>query len=419
MKKQIIIALAFSMSAFSFAQKKELKTAEKAIKISKYAEAKAALKQAEGLMSAMDDKTKAKYYYLNGQALYAGGTASIEDSDKSLESLNKAESAYPAEVKKLKEDIANNLVTKGNSFYEKNDYAISSKYFEKAYRLRQKDTLFLYYAAATAVSVKDYDRALTLYEELKQLDYTGISTQYIAINKETDKEETFDSQSMRDISVKAKTHINPSEKVTESKKPEIFKNIALIYISKEESDKAISSIKEARVLNPDDAGLVITEANIQYKLGNTEEFKSLLEKATTMEPDNPNLHYNIGIVNMESGNTEAAESCFEKVLELESSNANAALNLSYLSIEEGNLVIEEMSKLGMSNADNIKYDKLKVVKNNLFQKGADILSKFVSENPDANLKEIYTQLKNIYSALGETQKAKEIQAKLEAVTSEN
>src|SRR5690606_27696165 len=71
MKKQIIIALAISISAFSFAQKKELKAVEKAIKGNNYAEAKSALKQAESLMSAMDEKAKAQYYYLHAQALYA------------------------------------------------------------------------------------------------------------------------------------------------------------------------------------------------------------------------------------------------------------------------------------------------------------------------------------------------------------
>ncbi|HMR15303.1 MAG TPA: hypothetical protein PKD13_02370, partial [Mariniflexile sp.] len=79
MKKQIIIAVAISLSAFSFAQKKELKEAEKALKGNNYAEAKTALKQAETMMSSMDDKLKDQYHYLHAQALYAGGAASIND----------------------------------------------------------------------------------------------------------------------------------------------------------------------------------------------------------------------------------------------------------------------------------------------------------------------------------------------------
>ena len=64
MKKQLIIALAISIGALSFAQKKELKQAEKAIKASKFAEAKTALGQAESMVSSMDAKLKNKYYYL-------------------------------------------------------------------------------------------------------------------------------------------------------------------------------------------------------------------------------------------------------------------------------------------------------------------------------------------------------------------
>ena len=147
MKKQIIIALAFSISAFSFAQKKELKAVEKAIKGSNYAEAKAALKQAEGLMSEMDEKSKTKYYYLLGQALYAGGAGSMEDVDGALDSLEKAKGAYGSEIATLKQEMVNGMLTKGNESYEKKKFSLASKYFEKSYRLSQKDTLFLYYEA--------------------------------------------------------------------------------------------------------------------------------------------------------------------------------------------------------------------------------------------------------------------------------
>lgn len=63
MKKQIIVALALTFSVFSFAQKKEVKAAEKAIKSNNFANAKTAISAAEKLISAMDDKTKAKFYF--------------------------------------------------------------------------------------------------------------------------------------------------------------------------------------------------------------------------------------------------------------------------------------------------------------------------------------------------------------------
>jgi len=73
-----------------------------------------------------------------------------------------------------------------------------------------------------------------------------------------------------------------------------------------------------------------------------------------------------------------------------------------------------MGNLGMSKADDAKYEVLKVKKNDLFQAGAKVLTDFMSKNsnPDIN---ILVQLKNIYSALGDALKSKEIGAKIDAM----
>ncbi|KAA5823662.1 tetratricopeptide repeat protein [Algibacter amylolyticus] len=414
MKKQLIIALAFSISAFTFAQKKELKLAEKAIKSNNFAEAKAAITQAEGLLSGMDDKLKAKLYFLKGQALYANGKGSINDISAALENLEKVEGAYGSEIKEMKQTISNNLITTGNKAYEGQDYSKASKYFEKAYRVKTQDTMFLYYAAATAVNEQEYDRALSLYEELKDLGYTGVSKEYFATNKETGEEEILTKET-RDLYVKTGTYIKPGERTTESKKPEIVKNIALIYISNGDNEKALTAIKDARAENPDNVDLIINEANIYLQLKDEDKFKDLIEQALVKQPDNASLHYNVGVVNMNKGDSEAAKKSFEKVLSLEPSYSDAALNLSNYYIEKGNVVIEAMGKLGMSKADDAKYEKFKVEKNQLFQNGADILLDFISKNPDTK-SDIYTQLKNIYLALGETAKANEMSNKIAAMS---
>ena len=414
MRNQIILALAFSISAFSFAQKKELKTAEKAIKNNNYAEAKAAINQAEGLISAMDEKSKAKFYYLKGQALFANGKGSLSDIDAALESLGKVEGSYGTEVEQLKQSMSNSLLTTGNTAYEGENFSKASKYFDKAYRVSKKDTLFLYYAAATAVNVQEYDRALNIYEELKDLGYTGIEKQYFATDKESGKEVVLD-KGTRDLYVKAKSHIKPGERNTESKKPEIVKNIALIYISNGDNEKALTAIKDARAENPENVDLIINEANIYLQLKDEDKFKELIEEALVKQPDNPVLQYNVGVVSMNKGDIENAQISFEKVLGLDPTYSAAALNLSNIYIEKGNVLIEDMGKLGMSKADDIKYEKLKIQKNEQFQKGADILTSFIEKNPDAGA-DILTQLKNIYSALGETQKSKEMGAKIDAMT---
>ena len=71
--------------------------------------------------------------------------------------------------------------------------------------------LYLYYAAACAISAQDYDVALTHYLKLKEIRYTGVDTQYYAVSKETGAEEVLD-QATRDLYVnKLKTHISPGD----------------------------------------------------------------------------------------------------------------------------------------------------------------------------------------------------------------
>lgn len=416
MKKGILLALAVSMGAFSFAQKKELRTAEKAIKSNNFAEAKGALNEAKSLMSEMDEKLKAKYYFLNAQALYANGKGSDADVNASLESLAKVEGEYQSEVAEFKQNMVNNMIKVGNEAYEAQDFSKASKYFEKSYRASTKDTMFLYYAAATAINVKEYDRALSLYEELKDLGYTGIKTEYFATNVETGEEEVLDKNT-RDLYVKAKSHIKPGERKTESKKPEIVKNIALIYVSEGKDDEALAAFKAAREENPEDINLILSEANIHFKLGNTDEFTELLEKATQMDPQNPELQYNLGVVSAESGQPEAARAYYEKAIALDPNYVNAYINVAALILGEEKPIIEEMNGLGTSSADNKRYDELREKRQNLYKDAVPFLSKALEIDSD-NLNAAKT-LMNIYSILGETDKRNELKAKVEAIEAGN
>ena len=414
MKKQLIIALAFSISAFTFAQKKELKLVESAIKSGNYAEAKKAMSQVEPLISSMDAKTKSKYYFLKGKVLYSNGYGSSEDIKMAVEVLNKVEGSSLGAAKELKTSMLNGLRTKGNDAYEKGDYVPASTYFESAYRASENDTIFLDYAAVTALYSKQYKRSLGLYDELTKLGYTGIATEYFVTNKKTNEEEKYDKRS-RDLLVTQGTHINPVDRVSKSKTADIVKNIAIIYLSLDEKEKAIQALNAARKQNPDDVDLILSQANVYYKMGNEAKFKDLLEEATKMDPNNPELFYNIGVVSMNQGQSEKAKESFEKVLSLDPSNSDAAINLSNHYIGEGNVVIEEMGKLGMSKADDAKYEVLKVERDGFYQQGADLLTGFISKNPNPPVG-ILKQLKNIYSALGEVEKTKELKAKIATMT---
>ena len=108
--------------------------------------------------------------------------------------------------------MLNDIVTVANGAYEDKSFLKSSEAFETAYRLSPSDTLYLYYAASTAVTVPDYDLALKHYMKLRDLGYSGQETIYKAVNKSTGEVETFDSAQMSDFSINQKLIIRQLKK---------------------------------------------------------------------------------------------------------------------------------------------------------------------------------------------------------------
>lgn len=422
MKKQIIVALALLVSTLSFAQKDEIKAAEKAIKNGNFADAKSAISSAEGLIGSADDKTKAKFYLLKGQALYANGTGSGQDIDAAIISLNMVAKVdgengkLAPEVAELKQAMLSNFLTKGQSTLEEKQFAKSSDNFEKAYRMSPKDTIFLYYAASTAVSGQDYDKALEFYNELKNIKYKGADIQFTAVNKDNNEVEIFNNKNLRDISVKAGTHIKPEDKKGESKSAEIVKNIALIYIAKGENEKAAAAMKDARKENPDDLGLLISEANVMLKLGDKEGFKNLMEEATKKDPNNPELQYNLGVIAAEGGDKESAMNYYQKAIELNPNYADAHNNMAVLILDKDQEIIEKMNALGNSSADNKKYDEYKSQRLDVYREALPHLETAFKLSPNVF---VAKTMMNIYSAIDDTAKFKEMKAKVEELESQN
>jgi len=404
MKKQLILAIALLVTVFSFAQKKEVKALEKAVNKNNYAEAKSLITQLEPMIGSMDDKLKDKYYLAAANAYFANGTSSAEDVLKATTLLDKV-TADNSDVTVLRQDIENDLLTKANGFFTTKEFGKAAVAFENLYNVNKEEQAYLYYAASSAINNQDMDGALKYYLQLNDLGYTGVGTEYFATNKANGEEEILEKNA-RDNYVKLGTHENPGERQTESRAGEITKNIALIYANKGENDKALEAIATAKKNNPEDVNLIISEANIYNKMGDTAKFQELLQEAALKVPNDPTIHYNIGVVYMNSNEIAKARKSFEKVLELDPKNSDAALNLSTSYITEGNALIEEMNSLGTSKADNLKYDQLKNQKGQLFNDGANTLLNYIKIDPKAP-DSIYEQLANIYNALGETEKAKE------------
>tara|TARA_B110000914_G_C15497224_1_gene463917 strand:- start:95 stop:1327 length:1233 start_codon:yes stop_codon:yes gene_type:complete len=395
MKKLILFILLFTFS-FSTAQKKELRNANKFFISGEYASAIDLLDSAKDLFDSSDDKIKAQAMLLYGKL-----HTSMEDFELAIKAfdmsknLGSSDQILNPELRKLETAIITSAV--GDN--ETEDFSAAAKKLKMVYELNtETNSEYLYYAASSAVNSLDYPLALEYYELLRDIKYEGIETKFYITEVSSGNEIEINDEVQFKLLQKSKEYSNPREEETDSKFPEIVKNIALIYKELGQNDKALAAIEAARSSNPEDVGLIITAANIYFELGNKEAFKVAMSQAIEKEPNNAVLYYNLGVVSAELGEKDVAVSYYQTSIDLDPSNENSYLNLVALILEGEEDIVSEMNSLGTSRADNLKYDKLKESRENLYKQTIPILKDLIDINN--NLEAIRT-LMNIYGTIGD------------------
>ena len=411
MKTRILTAALAMFTVVGFAQKKEIKRAGKAVDKGEYQEAKNYLQQAEALLANADEDEKADYYLYKGYALIgAGQNVPTADLMAAAEAFQKAAELGHDDAQQGIAAASNALVNGAIADQSSENYSDAAEKLFVGYKLNKQDTVYLYYAASNAVNGKDYEKALEYYEELRDLGFSGEETVYTAVNKETGEEERMASKEQRDLFVKSGNYIQPKEQVSESKKGEIAKNIALIYVEKGQNDKAIAALENAKNENPGDASLMQVEADMYYRMGDMKTYRAIMEKIVEQNPNDAVLYYNLGVSTAELGENDRAIDYYKKAIELDPTMTNARLNIAYVILSKEAPIVEKMNSLGMSKADSKKYDELAAERQQLYRDALPHLEK-VLENDPTNVDAARTMM-NIYYQLNQPKKAEEMKAKV-------
>ncbi|NRS89786.1 tetratricopeptide (TPR) repeat protein [Flavobacterium sp. 7E] len=469
--KYVILASALMVSVATFAQKDQIKAAEKAFRKGQAQEAVGILNEAESLIANASDSEKAQYFFIKGNALLDLANKNVEE-DKNLSlaadayvSLIAAEKA--SGKSKYSGEAANSIITIKNKLInsaieltknaqteevnclastdkiladyklslkanttselevllakkradmvdcEKNTKTTNSKAAKKlydAYLLDKKDTLNLYYAAATYVNAQDYDNALKLYGDLKDLNYSGKATNYLAINKLNQQNDNFSTLQERDRMVKLGTHEQPTIEEIPSKRGEIYKNIALILVQNGKTAEAKEAITAARKTNPDDTSLILTEANLYLETKDFDTYKKLIGQVLEKNPNDADLIFNLGVISSNAKNVADAEKYYNRAIEINPKYLNAYINMAALKLDKEGVIIEEMNKLGTSDKDMQRYDVLKKQRQELFKTAIPYLTKALELDPKNG--DVSKTLLGVYSALEMTAEKKALEAKM-------
>ena len=417
-----LIALCFNVHA----QKKELRKIDKLVLESFWEEAKDELENSKSLILSSEDKYKAQFYFYDAKV-----SNELKDFKNAINSLNNLNKLNPnsnlptkleLEYSNLGIVISNSVVNSAVTDNQNSNFLDAAEKLIMAYEMdMDKNIDYLYFAAGSAVNGKDYDLSLEYYLKLKNMGYTGIVDEYFVTNNETGVEEKV-SQTEYDLLKSSKDYSNPRIGQTESRFPEIVKNIALIYVQQGKNNLAEAAIKEAREIQPDDVSLLLNEADLYIRISNNSDndeerllyrnkFKTLMEMAIELDPDNGILYYNLGVIYAEQGELALAKEKYSQAIKLVPDYVDAYLNLVSVILEDEVSIVEEMNSLGTSKKDNLRYDELKVKREDLYRECVPLLEELLNVSP-TNIDALNT-LKNIYGVLGNNEAFMRIKAKIE------
>ena len=417
-----LIALCFNRQA----QKKELRKIDRLVLESFWEEAKDELETSKSLILSSEDKYKAQFYFYDAKV-----SNELKDFKNAINSLNNLNKLNPnsnlptkleLEYSNLGIVISNSVVNSAVTDNQNSNFLDAAEKLIMAYEMdMDKNIDYLYFAAGSAVNGKDYDLSLEYYVKLKNMGYTGIVDEYFVTNNETGVEEKV-SQTEYDLLKSSKDYSNPRIGQTESRFPEIVKNIALIYVQQGKNDLAEAAIKEAREIQPDDVSLLLNEADLYIRISNNSDndedrllyrnkFKTLMEKAIELDPDNGILYYNLGVIYAEQGELALAKEKYSQAIKLVPDYVDAYLNLVSVILEDEVSIVDEMNSLGTSKKDNLRYDELKVKREDLYRECVPLLEELLNVSP-TNIDALNT-LKNIYGVLGNNEAFMKIKAKIE------
>ena len=403
MKNQLILLFSLILS-LGFGQKKEYRSALKKFNSGDIDGAAQMLEDNTQILNSADAKLAPSITFLEGKI-----AAVKEQFEKAKAKFDEAKTqgASSSEVDVELEKLVASLVSSAIANNEAKAFIEGAAKLFMAYEINPEvNQDYLYYAASGAVNAQNFDLALTYYEELKNIKYEGIRTNYYATEVASGNEISV-SETEYELYKKSKDYTNLREEQTESKFPEIVKNIALIYAEQGDNEKAMAAVQEARKSNPDDLNLILTEANIYIQLDEKEKFQELIKEALEQDPNNALLYFNLGVVSFDLGDNTAARGYYEKAIEIDSTYEAAYLNLVSLILNGESTIVDEMNSLGNSRADNARYDELKLKREDLYRECIPILKTLVKLNQN---QEAIKTLMNIYGTLGDNIGFKEMKA---------
>ena len=408
MKKIVLFVLTLMLSASVFAQKKEVKAAEKALKKNDLTTAEASLKQAESLFDQADAKTKARILFVKAQlAQQKGDEETAVKTYKELVDFEKQNglSKYTKQAQDELINLGNSLLKKVDQANQNKEYEKAEKYMKLVYEISPSDDN-LYILGVLQLYSKNYQAAYDNLKKLYDKGYDGVKTVYKLYDKNTQKDIVVNDEKTMKFLAKTDQYENPRVEKTKSKRSELVTNMLFALNKLGKNDEAYQLIKQAQAEDPDNVDLIIGEANYYLKKGDNDKFVDAMKRLYEKDPK-PAYAYNIGFGYYKMGKQEDALKWFNKAIELDPNYKEAYMGASLAALSKERELVDQINQ----NLNHPKkYDELMAQLNEVYRKALPYLEKYHELDP-SDINTVRT-LKKIYTSLDMSDKAKEMRALL-------
>ncbi|MFD2938914.1 tetratricopeptide repeat protein [Flavobacterium notoginsengisoli] len=289
MKENIrMLSCLLLINVCAFAQKDRIKEAQSLYDKGKSDEALAILTKTEYLILNAPDEDKSDYYFLKGNVLKDLALKNIDAANNFTLAAQSYQDVflYENESGKFKSTVKANIALKdmkaglvngAMADFKAGKFKESAEKSYKVYLFDKKDTLNLVNAAASSINAKDYSSAVTYYELLKKINFSGKGVLYYATNKKTKEEDVFISPKARESAIQQGFYEKPRTESVPSKKIEINSNLAYSYMERKDFPKAEATYNYVLELNPNyiDAYINLAYLKLQIKKDLSDEIAAL------------------------------------------------------------------------------------------------------------------------------------------------
>lgn len=194
---------------------------------------------------------------------------------------------------------------------------------------------------------------------------------------------------------------------------DFYNSLIYIYtVENQDMERGLQYMRQAQEAFPDDPSFLNSEITMLINNGEYDEAEQKLTRAIELEPNNPANYYNQGYLYEQMDKGDQAVASYQKAIEQNPQYFDANFNLAAYYYNEAAEILAEANNMDLKEYQE-KGEEVEANAKEYFEKALPYLE--TSQNLQPDNEKVLATLSTVYQQLGMSDKAEEIETKLESM----